>query len=170
MVVSLQYISDVRKCFKEDLNALRIELRALAVFDYLQRLINRECRLVHTCRCKRIENIRHSHDSRRQRDLFTLQAFGITLAVPALVMVCGHVTCFGEIATAFYGSYRLLDYLLACCRMSLHDLIFFGCKLAWLIEHGIGYPDLADVMERRRLNCILDVFGGELVEIVTLAS
>ena len=52
--------------------------------------------------------------------------------------------------------------------MSLHDIIFHIRKLTWLIQDGIGYLYLADIMQRRGPFHIVHIFIRKDIGMISL--
>src|SRR4029079_10496982 len=79
-------------------------------------------------------------DARAQRDLLTRESVGVAGAVPALVTCTDQP---GGTAERRYGR----DDPLAHDRVAPHELLLGRVEGSGLVEDGVGYRDLADVVE-----------------------
>src|SRR5919204_6616773 len=93
-------------------------------------------------------------DSRSYGNIFCRQAEGVAAAVVALLVVVhdGYHT--------LERPHRLHDAR-SDSRVLFDDLVLFGGELAGLVEHGVGYADLAHVVQDGPQPDVLDLLPGQ---------
>ena len=75
------------------------------------------------------------------------------------MVIAREVLCFPEIAgIRVHCFYRLFYYFSALQGVALHQPELLVGQLARLVEHSVGNRNLADIVKRRRVHDLLDIF------------
>ena len=141
-----------------------------ALADDLHGFLNGEGFLVAAAGDQGVENVRHRHDPGAQRDLLPLQPPGIAGAVPFFVMIQGQVPGLLQIAAsaAAKGFHGGIEDHRPLHRVLLHPGVFLIRQPALLVQQQVGHPDLSDIMQRRRIDQILNILLRQLLRIEAL--
>ena len=123
------------------------EFAAVTVDDHIDGLIVGQGRLVYTGRGQGVESIRQTHYLRADGDLILLQADGIAVAVPALVVIAGNVVGVAQIFRIAHAA-EIFHQTAAHGGVGLDDLVFLLRQPVRLVQNGVRNGDLADVVQR----------------------
>src|SRR5690606_22944175 len=106
---------------------VRIELRAAAAFDFVDRDLVRQRAPVSPVAGHGVVGVRHRDDARNQRDLLPRQAQRVPATVPAFVV---------QVYARHHGLQELdrVQDVLAVARVLLEDLVFGLGELAGLVQ------------------------------------
>jgi|GEM_PF-1012344 len=127
-----------------------IELRARTAQDLIHGLARRSPFRIGTIRTDRIERVCDRDDSRCQRNRISLQAIGIALAIPSLVMTANTRLCKAEFV-------ECADQAGPCFRMTAHQSELCIRQSPRLEENLIWNGQLAKIMDHRGGVHVLDL-------------
>ena len=132
----------------------RVELRAGAALELLDRDLGAHRLAVAAVGGHRLEGVAHEHDPRGERDRLARELVGVAVAVHALVRRAHdrrHALERG----------RGLQDALADDRVAAHELPLGVVQRARLVEDRVGDGDLAHVVQLRRLAQVLELLGRQ---------
>ena len=138
------------------------EYAALVVADHLECLLVAERFFIAAFASEGVIHVGNRNDLSTDRDFVAFEAVGVTASVPALVVPAANVV--GE----FHQRLVLeeldgIEHLGSVHGVLLHDVEFFFCELAGLVQNLVGNRDLTDIVHRRCCSDSADFFFGNLV-------
>ena len=133
---------------REDLDDLRVELRAALAEQLGQRDLVRQRLAVGAVGTHRVPGVAAGDDPRLERDLLAGEAVRVAAAVPALVVRADDQT---DVA---HEAADAVEHLLALDRVGLDQLPLVRVELAGLVDDLLGDRDLAHVVQQ---GCELEV-------------
>ena len=120
---------------------MRIELPAVLLgFQNREHLVDGHAFAIDAVTCHRVPRIRNRHDAREERDLFARQPVRVAIAVPTLVMPGGDLRERTEAQQRPHDCGGVL-------RVLLHYLVLVLVERGRLVEHRVGNPDLAQIVD-----------------------
>ena len=104
--------------------------------------------LVHAHARERIVYVGHRDHLRGNGDVVALEAVGIALAVPTLVVPARDLVCVLQQGIAGMLTAQLKQHICAEGGVGLHDLELLGRQASGLVENSIVDRHLADIVQR----------------------
>ena len=151
-----QTLPELQRPIEQALEQQRIERAALAVYDHPQGGLVVIRGLVAAHACQRVVHIGNRNDLRRNRDRLAGQTVRIAAAVIALVVPARDLIR-GLEQRLLIRERQAVQDIRADRRVRLHDLEFFLCQLAGLVDDLIRNADLADIVQRGRIGDQLNI-------------
>ena len=112
----------------------RIECTAFSVLNHLQGFLVGERFFIHPFTGQRIVYVRHGNNLGADRNLFSLQAVRISMAVIPLMMPPADLVCHFD-QQFFLVEGKVLQHGRAYCGMSFHHLILLRRKPSRLVQN-----------------------------------
>ena len=153
-----ELVADVLKAFQK----LGGENAAVTVEDHAHGKAMGVSLLIDLLAGQGVVDVRKTHHLGADGDVVPLEAFGIAVAVPALVVVVTDVMGVTQVLGICDVVHPLQDAA-ARKRMGLHHGHFFGGKALWLMEDGIRHGDLTYIVKGGGADDQRDDGGGQIV-------
>lgn len=127
----------------------RVKGAALTVQNHLDCFLVRDGVFVYAHARQRIVHVSHRNHLRGNGNFVALEAIGITLAVPALVMPTRNLVRIFHKRIANVMAAQLKQHVGTDRGMRLHNLELLGRKASGFVENRIVNRHLADIVQRR---------------------
>ena len=138
--------------FDENTDKFWIKLFAAAVLELAADMLVVAGLSVDAVGAHGVKGVRDGDDARLLTDFLTLEAEGIAVPVPALMVAAGDILGGVDDDAVFKD-------IPAHGGVRFDDVVLHVCQALGVIQDGVRHADLADVVEHRRVTKIVDALG-----------